>query len=559
MKLFVCLVLSCALALAQFPEPSGGGGGGGGVGAVNASATCAGATTSCAVTITSLNLTTMSPALIQCKTASAIVAITGYSTAGTSPIATVTPTYTSTSNVTCTVNSNGGAGAAGATGATGTAATLAVGSTTTGSAGSSASVTNSGTSAAAVLDFTIPRGDTGAAGAAGATGPAGGNFPFTVTAANPSGACTAPALHGNTSTAGLWSCIDGSWSHHAEMALGTASLTSCAITGQFYYRTSTQELFVCDGTNFDAVGAGGGGSGDVVGPASAVDNEVAIYNSTTGKLIKRGTGCTIASAVLTCTGGFVAGDGTAESAVILKELAANGSNDFRIYGAASQSADGCLVFSGPLASGDAWRGSASTVTIDGKTCRVMETYTPSGGGGGGGSMTAGYCYMTTGCVAPQSAMANAAIAAAAMKTYVIQVTFPYSMTIAQLTAFGAAGAGAGDGVVLGAFLDSSNTPGNRIAGCAFADPTTTRTCSISLPITAGTPIWFAVAAQNTATLMRAYPGEFGAAQADQLATINRIGRCANDSTGTGASMALPASCGSLTTLAWPFPAVIGRP
>lgn len=55
-------------------------------------------------------------------------------------------------------------------GAPGAAATITVGSTTTGSAGSSASVTNSGTSSAAVLDFVIPRGDTGAAGADGADG-----------------------------------------------------------------------------------------------------------------------------------------------------------------------------------------------------------------------------------------------------------------------------------------------------------------------------------------------------------------------------------------------------
>lgn len=34
------------------------------------------------------------------------------------------------------------------------------------------------------------------------------------------------------------------------------------------------------------VGAGGGGIGDVVGPASATDNAIALFNSTTGKLIK---------------------------------------------------------------------------------------------------------------------------------------------------------------------------------------------------------------------------------------------------------------------------------
>ena len=61
----------------------------------------------------------------------------------------------------------GATGATGATGPQGSAATVAVGSVTTGTAGSSASVTNSGTSGSAVLDFVIPRGDTGATGATG--------------------------------------------------------------------------------------------------------------------------------------------------------------------------------------------------------------------------------------------------------------------------------------------------------------------------------------------------------------------------------------------------------
>lgn len=61
----------------------------------------------------------------------------------------------------------GPTGAAGATGSAGAAASVSVGTTTTGAAGSSASVTNSGTSSAAVLNFSIPKGDTGATGAAG--------------------------------------------------------------------------------------------------------------------------------------------------------------------------------------------------------------------------------------------------------------------------------------------------------------------------------------------------------------------------------------------------------
>ena len=57
----------------------------------------------------------------------------------------------------------GATGATGATGADGQAATISVGTVTTGEPGTDASVTNSGTSSAAVLDFTIPRGQRGLA------------------------------------------------------------------------------------------------------------------------------------------------------------------------------------------------------------------------------------------------------------------------------------------------------------------------------------------------------------------------------------------------------------
>jgi hypothetical protein len=64
-------------------------------------------------------------------------------------------------------------GDTGATGATGTAATATAGTTTTGAPGTSASVTNVGTTAAAVFNFTIPQ---GATGATGPVGPGGGDI-----------------------------------------------------------------------------------------------------------------------------------------------------------------------------------------------------------------------------------------------------------------------------------------------------------------------------------------------------------------------------------------------
>jgi len=74
--------------------------------------------------------------------------------------------YTDGDNTTFDVTN----GKDGQDGADGQAATISVGSVSTGAAGTSASVVNSGTSSAAVFDFTIPRGDKGDTGSTGAAG-----------------------------------------------------------------------------------------------------------------------------------------------------------------------------------------------------------------------------------------------------------------------------------------------------------------------------------------------------------------------------------------------------
>jgi len=113
----------------------------------------------------------------------------------------------------------GSAGAAGATGAAGAAATVSIGTVTTGAAGSSASVTNVGTSAAAVLNIAIPRGDTGAAGAQGPAGVAGATGATgSAGAAGSSGviSVTAPITNSGTSSAAV-----------LEITTGTSSVTVC--------------------------------------------------------------------------------------------------------------------------------------------------------------------------------------------------------------------------------------------------------------------------------------------------------------------------------------------
>lgn len=71
------------------------------------------------------------------------------------------------------VGPKGDKGDTGDQGIQGEAATVTVGSTTTGSEGTEASVTNSGTSGDAILDFVIPRGNTGATGPQGPQGEIG--------------------------------------------------------------------------------------------------------------------------------------------------------------------------------------------------------------------------------------------------------------------------------------------------------------------------------------------------------------------------------------------------
>lgn len=78
----------------------------------------------------------------------------------TTPTGNVLVTTTTTQTVTVsTVGPQGPPGATGGSGPAGPAATIVVGTVTTGAPGSAATVTNIGTSSAAILDFSIPKGD----------------------------------------------------------------------------------------------------------------------------------------------------------------------------------------------------------------------------------------------------------------------------------------------------------------------------------------------------------------------------------------------------------------
>ena len=56
-----------------------------------------------------------------------------------------------------------------------------------------------------------------------------------------------------------------------------------------WYATDTDTLSAWDGTAWEDVVGGGGGTGDVVGPASATADALVLFDGTTGKLVKNGT------------------------------------------------------------------------------------------------------------------------------------------------------------------------------------------------------------------------------------------------------------------------------
>jgi hypothetical protein len=89
----------------------------------------------------------------------------------------------------------------GTQGPPGQAATIQVGSTTTGAAGSNATVSNSGTSSAAIFNFTIPRGQQGTPGTPGIQGPEGPEGP--VGPAGADGADGAPGAKGDQGDPGV--------------------------------------------------------------------------------------------------------------------------------------------------------------------------------------------------------------------------------------------------------------------------------------------------------------------------------------------------------------------
>ena len=165
-------------------------------------------------------------------------------------------------------------GIQGPKGADGAAATISVGTTTTGNPGTNASVTNSGTSSAAVFNFTIPRGnkgdkgdkgDTGSTGAAGAAATIAAGSTTTLPAGSSatvtnSGTSSAAVFNfgipkgdkGDKGDPGAGLVITGTVATYADLPsnLGPSD------AGKAYFVQADGKLYVWTGTAWPADGQG---------------------------------------------------------------------------------------------------------------------------------------------------------------------------------------------------------------------------------------------------------------------------------------------------------------
>ena len=202
-------------------------------------------------------------------------------------------------------------------GGSGGTTTVAVGTTTTGAAGSNASVTNSGSSSAAVFNFTIPTGAagptgaTGAAGATGATGSAGATgstgaagsaatIAVGTVSALSAGATPTITNSGSSSAAtfnfGIPAGAAGSNGTAATVSVGTVTGLAAGASPTVTNSGSSSAAVFNFGIPAGATGAAGSGSG-----LTAVNNDTNVTGSLSGTTLTLGWTGTLAKTRLLST------------------------------------------------------------------------------------------------------------------------------------------------------------------------------------------------------------------------------------------------------------------
>jgi hypothetical protein len=120
----------------------------------------------------------------------------------------------------------------------------------------------------------------------------------------------------NGVTSAIQTQIDGKQAGDADLT----AIAALSGTNNIYYRSAANtwtSVTVGSGLSFSSgtlSASGGGGSGDVVGPASATDNALALFDGTTGKLIKNSVFLGSATQITVPDGaGIVIGDATKQT------------------------------------------------------------------------------------------------------------------------------------------------------------------------------------------------------------------------------------------------------
>jgi len=218
---------------------------------------------------------------------SATVAVGTTTTSAPGGSASVTNSGTSTAAV---FNFTIPRGDTGPAGTSGTSATVTAGTTTTGAAGTSASVVNSGTTSNAIFDFTIPRGDTGAAGTAATvavgtttTGAAGSSASVTNSGSSSAATFNFTIPRGDTGATGATGATGINW-------LGAwSSSTTYAVRDAVSYLGSSYYAVAANTNQPPAVGAywnllalkgtDGAGSGTVTSVALTAPSFLSVSGS----------------------------------------------------------------------------------------------------------------------------------------------------------------------------------------------------------------------------------------------------------------------------------------
>lgn len=402
----------------------------------------------------------------------------------------------------------GPTGATGANGNDGAAATIAVGTVTTGAAGSSAIITNVGTSSAAVFDFTIPRGDTGASGSGGTVTISSKTGAYTVVDSDLGSVinCTANtftvSLTAATTIGAGFQCWVWNTSNTASHVITIDPNSTETIDGAttLILRRGEGVQIVCDGTNWQTAGTkkqrlySENATNNVTRAAVTGSNAVGIGNA----------------AVVSATSAVGIGDGataTGTSSVVIGTGRATTQDSVAIAITDNTTTYGAKTANNAMAIGHLHTCSASYgVAIGGSGNTVSGTASVVAGG--------------SSCSAQSQ----------------------YSAVVGGIN--GTTGGGAAAGVVLGGYGVTSNIPGKVAHGCYS---------NISGGVVqAGHTTLFAVTTTNTATVLCANTS--AASASNQLVLSNNQ------------SMSFRGQCvarrkGSeliTSTAAWEFAGVIRR-